>query len=103
MLKLFRHIRKKLIEQDKIRTYFWYAIGEVLLVVIGILLALEINNWNEQRIELLPGDCRVVSAIQRFLPACRSHASFGTGRLAKTAVVLIMKVNNAKPILFKIS
>ena len=36
-------------EQNKIRTYFFYAIGEVLLVVIGILLALQINNWNESR------------------------------------------------------
>lgn len=34
-------------EQNKIRTYFFYAIGEILLVVIGILLALQVNNWNE--------------------------------------------------------
>jgi len=36
-------------EQNKIRTYFFYAIGEILLVVIGILIALQVNTWNENR------------------------------------------------------
>lgn len=49
MLRFFRHIRKKLIQEDKVRSYFLYAIGEILLVVIGILIALQVNNWNEQR------------------------------------------------------
>jgi len=47
MLKFFRTIRKKLIEEDNVRKYLFYAIGEILLVVIGILIALQINNWNE--------------------------------------------------------
>jgi hypothetical protein len=49
MLRYFRIIRKKLIEQDKVRKYLLYAIGEILLVVIGILIALQINNWNEMQ------------------------------------------------------
>jgi len=49
MLKFFRSIRKKLIEEDNVRKYILYAIGEILLVVIGILIALQVNNWNEQR------------------------------------------------------
>jgi len=36
-------------EQNKIRTYLFYAVGEILLVVIGILIAMQVNNWNEQR------------------------------------------------------
>jgi hypothetical protein len=49
MFRYFRIIRKKLIEQDNVRKYLLYAIGEVLLVVIGILIALQINNWNEDK------------------------------------------------------
>lgn len=47
MLRFFRQIRKKLMEQNKVRTYLLYATGEIALVVIGILIALSINNWNE--------------------------------------------------------
>jgi hypothetical protein len=56
MIKLFRNIRKKLLEHppagwagSKVRNYFFYAIGEIILVVIGILIALQVNNWNESR------------------------------------------------------
>jgi hypothetical protein len=47
MLKFFRTIRKKLIEEDNVRKYLLYAVGEILLVVIGILIALQVHNWNE--------------------------------------------------------
>ncbi len=51
MIKFFRTIRKSLImETGKTGRYFKYAIGEIVLVVIGILIALSINNWNENRI-----------------------------------------------------
>ena len=50
MIKLFRKIRQNLIMENKTSKYFKYAIGEIVLVVIGILIALQINNWNEKRI-----------------------------------------------------
>ncbi len=50
MLRFFRHIRKQLMKKNKIRTYLLYAIGEIALVMIGILLALQVNNWNQQRL-----------------------------------------------------
>ena len=49
MVKFFRRIRFKLMETGKTGTYLKYAIGEIILVVIGILIALQINNWNENR------------------------------------------------------
>ena len=49
MLRFFRQIRKKLMEQNKTRSYLIYALGEILLVMIGILLALQVNTWNEDR------------------------------------------------------
>jgi hypothetical protein len=49
MIKLFRNIRKNLLNEGKTTKYFKYAIGEIVLVVIGILIALQINDWNEVR------------------------------------------------------
>ena len=49
MIKFFRKIRQKLLSENKFSKYLIYAIGEIFLVMIGILLALQINNWNEKR------------------------------------------------------
>ncbi len=58
MIKFFRHIRKRLIAESRFSKpaspagrYLLYAIGEIILVVIGILIALQINNWNKSSIE----------------------------------------------------
>ena len=50
MIKFFRHIRQTLLMENKTSKYFKYAIGEILLVVIGILIALQINTWNQERV-----------------------------------------------------
>ena len=51
MIKLFRNIRRKLAVEGKTSAYLRYAVGEIVLVVIGILIALNINNWNSNRIK----------------------------------------------------
>jgi len=50
MIKFFRKIRQNLLSEGKTGKYIKYAIGEIILVVIGILIALSINNWNQERI-----------------------------------------------------
>lgn len=50
MLKFFRRIRRKLFEEGNLKRYLLYATGEILLVVIGILIALQINTWNQSRL-----------------------------------------------------
>lgn len=49
MIRFFRRIRKNLLEENRLRKYIVYAIGEIILVMIGILLALQVNNWNEEK------------------------------------------------------
>jgi hypothetical protein len=51
MIKFFRKIRRKLLTENKFSKYLLYAIGEIILVVIGILIALSINNWNQKRLK----------------------------------------------------
>ena len=48
MLKFFRKIRQNLLSENKIKKYLIYALGEITLVVVGILIALQINNWNQR-------------------------------------------------------
>ena len=49
MIKFFRKIRQNLLSEGKTGKYLKYAIGEIILVVIGILIALSINNWNDNQ------------------------------------------------------
>tara|TARA_R110002049_G_C8957848_1_gene546408 strand:+ start:17 stop:790 length:774 start_codon:yes stop_codon:yes gene_type:complete len=49
MIKFFRKIRQKMLSENKFSKYLIYAIGEIVLVVIGILIALSINNWNDNK------------------------------------------------------
>lgn len=53
MIKFFRRLRLKLLGENKFAQYLSYAIGEIILVVVGILIALALNNWNQDRKERL--------------------------------------------------
>ena len=52
MIKFFRKIRQNLLAENRFSKYLIYATGEIILVVIGILIALSINNWNELKNDL---------------------------------------------------
>ncbi|MGB5371158.1 MAG: DUF6090 family protein [Flavobacteriaceae bacterium] len=49
MIGFFRKMRQRLLNENKVTRYAAYALGEIALVVIGILIALNINNWNETK------------------------------------------------------
>jgi len=73
MLKLFRKIREKLMEHpptgrtgNNVRKYLLYAIGEILLVLIGIFIAQQINNWNEEQIGRDPEQIYLQNLIYDF-------------------------------------
>ena len=51
MLSMLRKIRRELISGGKLNRYLFYATGEIVLVVIGILIALQVDRWNDQRLE----------------------------------------------------
>ncbi len=51
MIKFYRKVRKRLLSEGKIKSYFKYAIGEIILVVIGILIAITLNDYNTQKNE----------------------------------------------------
>jgi hypothetical protein len=64
MIKFFRHIRKRLLAENRFSRYLIYAIGEIILVVIGILIALQINNWNESQ-KLTAQEQNYLKALQK--------------------------------------
>ncbi len=62
MIGFFRKIRKQLADDNQFFKYTRYAIGEIMLVVIGILIALQLNSWNQKRLDSI-GEQRVLTAI----------------------------------------
>jgi hypothetical protein len=66
MIKFFKKIRQNLLMENKTGKYFKYAIGEIILVVIGILIALQINNWNDYRKERNEEKIILVALLQEF-------------------------------------
>ena len=65
-MKFFKNIRKKLLNQNRFRKYLLYAIGEIVLVVIGILIALSINNWNNEK-KALQAEIKYLNQIKTSL------------------------------------
>ena len=73
MIKFFRHIRERLIMENKTFKYFKYALGEIILVVIGILIALQVNNWNEHRKEKINAS-NYINRIEEDLVRCTARS-----------------------------
>lgn len=63
MLFILRKFRKKLLQKNSLTTYIFYAFGEIALVVAGILIALQVNNWNETKKENETAEILAISLI----------------------------------------
>ncbi len=75
MVKIFRNIRQKLAAENKVMAYLRYAIGEILLVVIGILIALQVNNWNELRKQNI-AETEFMVGVKKDLTQDKSYIEF---------------------------
>lgn len=69
MITFLRRIRQQLLAESKLNKYLMYAVGEIILVVIGILIALGINNWNQERL----GDQRELSLLRNLKEELHSN------------------------------
>jgi len=99
MIKLFRNIRKNLVVEGKTARYFKYAIGEIVLVMVGILLALQVNNWNEQRIRSNE-ELTIMKALKVGLETDLSDLTFNTVRISSSiasANIIIQALENDEP------
>lgn len=76
MIKLFRHIRQKLLFENKFSKYLLYAIGEIVLVVIGILIALQINHWSEDR-KLWTQRNELIKSLEADAKTTKNRIDFG--------------------------
>jgi hypothetical protein len=77
MIPFFRKLRKKLADDNKPLKYMRYALGEIVLVVIGILIALQVNNWNEKRLNYME-EKRILKALSEELKLRRFLFAKGT-------------------------
>ena len=88
MINFFRKTRYNLMEKNKTGKYLKYAIGEIVLVVVGILIALSINNWNEKRLE------KIIE--QEYLTNLKGDFEFNKTMLIEDIVYIEKIIKNGK-------
>jgi len=99
MIKFFRKIRQNLLMENKTGKYFKYAIGEIILVVIGILIALQINNLNENQkqkskeIEILTSMSALLEKDQNAIEETIPYNQ----RIRKSIDIVLEHLNNDLP------
>ncbi len=93
MFILLRKIRKSLIESSSFRKYTFYAIGEITLVVIGILIALQINNWSEWKKDRVKEREVIMSLSENFEMIIKS---------LETDTIALLRLNESSKIVLNI-
>ena len=99
MLKFFRRIRQQLLTQNKLSKYLLYAIGEIILVVIGILIALQINNWNEGR-KRSQTEVQLLQTMKQAIEYDIKQTKFymeGNERVVKSCKIILNALDNDVP------
>jgi hypothetical protein len=91
MIKFFRQIRQHLLSENKFSKYMLYAIGEIVLVVIGILIALSINQWNNNRVNTIESN----NFNQRLLAEVDDNIDLATSKIE----IIKSTLNSSKQIL----
>ena len=97
MLTFFRRIRKALLDSGSTGKYLLYAIGEIALVVIGILIALQINNWNDWRKDRRTEQVYLANLMDELdsnLVLARSHIQFDTNQRNRANLILSVCAND---------
>jgi len=91
MIKFFRKIRQNLLSEGKTEKYFKYALGEIILVVIGILIALQINNWNQ--------NSKKLNQEQEILNNLKQDFEYNLEALHNVLKINSKRINSAKTVL----
>lgn len=91
MLKIFNKIRKQLLDENRTGRYIKYAIGEIVLVMIGILLALQVNNWNQNR-QLQKEEIKILKSLHKEFSdnLTRFDTIYKLQEARKNAVITVM-------------
>ena len=95
-MRIFNRIRRKLLDELKIKNYFFYALGEIVLIVVGILLALQINNWNADRRSAKQERQLLVSLRQNFR-SNDAEIERGLTELARLRKILELRIARTGP------
>ena len=101
MIKFFREIRNKLLAENRLIRYLIYAIGEIILVVFGILIALQVNNWNQDRIQKKELDGLIKSISSAIQSDIKYLKLIRTGRKIigeKTDSIISTYLDSQKPV-----
>lgn len=80
MLKFFHRVRRKLLAEGKLKNYLVYAIGEIFLVMVGILLALQVNTWNENR-KAKTQETQILKGIEKEFLTNQESIKYGIERV----------------------